>query len=114
MLSVLDKKKSLNICFLELLEEFCRTEKRVRIIHGKRAIRVRAFEVILYGSNSLASYRFVRAIGDRPGHSQISFFSGRDTVDLIFFFFFFFFFCFQVFDICTTVDCTDYANNTIS
>ena len=41
------RKKSLNICFLELLEEFCR-EKRVRIIHGKRGICVRAIEVILY------------------------------------------------------------------
>ena len=34
------RKKSLNICFLELLEEFVGTEKRVRIIHGKRAIGV--------------------------------------------------------------------------
>ena len=42
------RKKSLNICFLELLEEFCRDwKKRVRIVHGKRAIRVRAIEVIL-------------------------------------------------------------------
>ena len=42
------RKKSLNISFLELLEEFVGTEKRVRIIHGKRAICVRAIEVILY------------------------------------------------------------------
>ena len=45
------RKKSLNICFLELLEEkrvTTGTEKRVRIIHGKGAIRVRAIEVILY------------------------------------------------------------------
>ena len=43
-------KKSLNTCiyFLEQLEELCRDcKKRVRIIHGKRAIRVRAIEVIL-------------------------------------------------------------------
>ena len=36
------RKKIPNIYFLELLE------KRVRIIHGKRATRVRAIEVILY------------------------------------------------------------------
>ena len=42
------KKKSLNICFLELLEGYVGTEKRVRIIRSKRAIRVRAIEVILY------------------------------------------------------------------
>ena len=42
------KKKSLNICFLELLGDFVGSEKRVRIIQGKRAIRVRAIEVILY------------------------------------------------------------------
>ena len=42
------RKKPLTVCFLELLEEFVETEKRVRIIHGKRAIRVRAIEVILY------------------------------------------------------------------
>ena len=42
------RKKFLNICFLELLEEFVASEKRVRFIHGKQAIRVRAIEVILY------------------------------------------------------------------
>ena len=35
-----DKKISLNICFLELSEEFCRDSKLVRISHGKRAIGV--------------------------------------------------------------------------
>ena len=43
------RKKSLNICFLELLD-FVGTEKRVRIIHGKRAIRVRAIEIIQYAT----------------------------------------------------------------
>ena len=33
--------------FLSYLKNFVGTEKRVRIIHGKRAIRVRAIEVIL-------------------------------------------------------------------
>ena len=42
------RKKSLNICFLLCWKDFVGTEKRVRIIHGKRAIRVRAIEVILY------------------------------------------------------------------
>ena len=37
-------KISLDICFLELSEEF----PRVRISHGKRAILVRAIEVTLY------------------------------------------------------------------
>ena len=37
------KKISLNICFLDLSEEFCRD--RVRISHGKRAIGGRAIEV---------------------------------------------------------------------
>ena len=32
-----DKNISLNICFLELSEEFRRTQKRVQISHGKRA-----------------------------------------------------------------------------
>ena len=42
-------RKILNICFLELLEGFrIETEKQVRIIQGKRAIRFRAIEVILY------------------------------------------------------------------
>ena len=34
--------------FLSFWKDFVGTEKRVRIIHGKRAIRVRAIEVILY------------------------------------------------------------------
>ena len=38
----------LNICFLSYLKNFVGTEKRVRIIHGKRATRVRPIEVILY------------------------------------------------------------------
>ena len=42
------RKKSLNIFFLSYLKDFVGTEKRVQIIHGKRAIRVRAIEVILY------------------------------------------------------------------
>ena len=33
---------------MSYLKNFVGTEKRVRIIHGKRAIRVRAVEVILY------------------------------------------------------------------
>ena len=40
------RKKSLNI-FLSYKKDFVGTEKRVRIIQGKRAIRVRAIEVIL-------------------------------------------------------------------
>ena len=44
-----NKKISLNICFLELSEEFrIGTQKRVRISHGKWAIGVRAIEVRLY------------------------------------------------------------------
>ena len=43
-----NKKIFLNICFLELSEEFPRTQKRVRISHGKRAIGVRAIEFRLY------------------------------------------------------------------
>ena len=43
------RKKSLNIfVFLSYWKNFVGTEKRVRIIHGNRAIRVRAIEVILY------------------------------------------------------------------
>ena len=42
------KKKTLNIFFLSYWKDFVGTEKRVRIVHGKRAIRVRAIEVILY------------------------------------------------------------------
>ena len=38
----------LNIRFLDLSEEFHRTQKRIRMIHGKRAIGVRAIEVLLY------------------------------------------------------------------
>ena len=34
--------------FLSYCKNFVGTEKRVRIIHGKRAMRVRAIEVILY------------------------------------------------------------------
>ena len=34
--------------FLSYWKDFVGTEKRVRIIHGKRAIRVRAIEVIPY------------------------------------------------------------------
>ena len=34
--------------FLSYWKNFVGTEKRVRIIHGKRAIRVRTIEVILY------------------------------------------------------------------
>ena len=34
--------------FLSYWKNFVGTEKRVRIIHGKRVIRVRAIEVILY------------------------------------------------------------------
>ena len=34
--------------FLSYWKDFVGTEKRVRIIHGKQAIRVRAIEVILY------------------------------------------------------------------
>ena len=45
------RKRSLNICFLSYWKDFVGTEKRVRIIHGKRAIRVRAIEVILYNLN---------------------------------------------------------------
>ena len=39
--------KSLNICFLELSEEFRRDSKMVQISRGKRAIGVRAIEVRL-------------------------------------------------------------------
>ena len=42
------RKISLNICFLELSEEFRRIQKRVRISLGKVAIGVRATEVRLY------------------------------------------------------------------
>ena len=44
-----DKNKILNICFLELSEEFRRDKKKkqVWISHGKRAIDVRAIEVWL-------------------------------------------------------------------
>ena len=52
------KKKSLNICFLELLEELCRVEKRVRIIHGKGAIRDRAM-VTLYAHGCHVEQRYV-------------------------------------------------------
>ena len=39
--------------FLSYWKNFVGTEKRVRIIHGKRAIRVRAIEVILYFKKQL-------------------------------------------------------------
>ena len=52
------RKKSLNICFLELLKNFVGTEKRVRIIHCKRAIHVRAIEVILYIENIVEKRRY--------------------------------------------------------
>ena len=41
--------------FLSYWKNFVGTEKRVRIIHGKRTIRVRAIEVVLYmtGSHSV-------------------------------------------------------------
>ena len=42
------RKKKLKFVFLSYWKNFVGTEKRVRIIHGKRAIRVRAIEVILY------------------------------------------------------------------
>ena len=42
------RKKILIFVFLSYWKNFVGTEKRVRIIHGKRAIRVRAIEVILY------------------------------------------------------------------
>ena len=41
------RKLPLNICFLELLEEFRRDSKQVQINHGKQAIGVRAIEVQL-------------------------------------------------------------------
>ena len=53
------RKKSLNICFLSYWKNFVGTEKRVRI-HGKRAIRIRAIEVILYFGG--ASYEYVQHI----------------------------------------------------
>ena len=40
--------------FLSYWKDFVGTEKRVRIIHGKRAIRVRAIEVILYNIGMLS------------------------------------------------------------
>ena len=48
---MIKKKISLNICFLEISEEICRTQKQVRISHGKRAIRIRAIEVRLCCNN---------------------------------------------------------------
>ena len=42
------KKNPQIFVFLSYWKNFLGTEKRVRIIHGKRAIRVRAIEVILY------------------------------------------------------------------
>ena len=45
-----DKIRKINkiFVFLSYRKNFVGTEKRVRIIHGERAIRVRAIEVILY------------------------------------------------------------------
>ena len=42
------RKKNLNISFLSYCRDFVGTEKIVRIIQGKLAIRVQATEVILY------------------------------------------------------------------
>ena len=42
------KKKIPKYVFLSYWKNFVGTEKRVRIIHGKQAIRVPAIEVILY------------------------------------------------------------------
>ena len=42
------KKDSLVSVFLRYWKDFVGTQKQVRIINGKRAIRVRAIEVILY------------------------------------------------------------------
>ena len=42
------RKKIQIFVFLSYWKNFVGTEKRVRIIHGKRAIRVRAIAVILY------------------------------------------------------------------
>ena len=41
------EKNPLIFIFLSYWKDFVGTEKRVRIIQGKRAIRVRAIEVIL-------------------------------------------------------------------
>ena len=43
-----NKKKSVNICFVWAIGRMLWGLKKVRIIHGKRAIRVRAIEVIQY------------------------------------------------------------------
>ena len=43
-----DKIRKQIFVFLSYWKDFVRTEKRVRIIQGKRAIRVRAIEIILY------------------------------------------------------------------
>ena len=42
------RKNPLIFVFLSYWKDFVGTEKSVRIIQGKRAIRVRAIEVILY------------------------------------------------------------------
>ena len=47
------RKKSQIFVFLSYWMKFVGNEKRVRIIHGKRAIRVRAIEVILYNIGNL-------------------------------------------------------------
>ena len=46
-ISCLNKKISLNICFLELSEVFVGTQKRIRIIQSKWAVGVRVIEVLL-------------------------------------------------------------------
>ena len=43
-----DKIRKQIFVFLSYWKDFVGTEKRVRIIQGKRVIRVRAFEIILY------------------------------------------------------------------
>ena len=43
--------------FLSYWKNFVGTEKRVRIIHGKRAIRVRAIEVIMYFDMWIREYQ---------------------------------------------------------
>ena len=48
---MIKKKISLNICFLEISEELRRTQKQVRISHGKQAIQIRAIEVRLCFNN---------------------------------------------------------------
>ena len=52
---MIKKEKNPYICvFLSYWKNFEGTEKRVRIIHSKRAIRVRAIELILYSYSAAA------------------------------------------------------------